>query len=211
MDQIPGIPGIDGIKMPYAPWHFINEAFVCFMNGYSYACIACVAVCFEEWLRTLLKASPKVHFEKLIADAKGQDIISEEELVSINAIREHRNKSVHYDRKYFPDFVRGVTTNLKDPTISYPVEPYPTEAHRELPAFAFMTVFAYFDLNTAIKFFQKRYPQNPSIIACVYKFTLLGIEGLEPDKVVLRLSEKTRVVKPKNRFSVLMKRILRKR
>jgi len=215
--QLPGIPGIDGFKLFYGSWHLLNEALTCFLNNEHYACIACLAASVELWLRRTLNSKRK--FKQLICQAKKNKIISDDEKKMLDELRKMRNMYIHFDRDSLPWAKSAKTARIKDRETTFSeidqlielqgikINPYPTDAHRDAIPLAVLAPISYLYLNSIIEFFRKRYPRRDSLIDSYYKFIILKMEGIDEDKVFIKLeANKKAKVKKINRLLASLRR-----
>lgn len=213
MIQLPGLPGIDGIKLHYGSWHLLNEALTCFINNEHYACIACLTASLELWLRREL--SSKKTFEKMIKQAKTTGIITHLEAVELNELRKTRNMYIHFDRTKLPRLESGKTAKFeykKGRLIKLyekEIDPYPTEALEDALPLGLLAFMSYLYLNNTIRFFMKRYPKKGTLIDSFYRFILTKIEGLDENKVFILLNKDKRAESSRiNRFLTSLREYL---
>lgn len=193
MDQLPGIPGIDGIELNYGSWHLLNEALTCFLNNEHYACIACLAGSLELWLKR--KLGSRKSFKNMIKQAEESGIITKSEATEFSRLRKTRNMYIHFDRARLPRFETGKTAEFQykkgqwKKLYEKELDPYPTNTHKDSLPLGFLAVTSYFCLNDAIRFYMKRYPRKDSLIDSYYRFILTNIEGLDENKVLVLLEK----------------------
>jgi hypothetical protein len=211
MDQIPGIPGINGIDLFYGSWHLLNEGLTCFVNREYFACLMCLSTSVELWLKRSLNSHEE--FVKLLEQAKEQKLIDEKEYYALNDLRKDRNSFVHFDIDKLPKSKNSKTKSVRiEPSwtdeqiekareiCSEEVDVYATAAHRDMLPLASVTVTSYFHLNTVTEFFQKRYPQQDSLIDTYYNFALIKIKGLNEEQIVFHLASKKKSKKSRFNF-----------
>jgi hypothetical protein len=202
MAQLPGIPGIDGVSLEYGSWHLLNEALTCFANNEYYACTACLSASLELWLKRTLKC--KTNFRRLIERAKKEGIISPNEACELQSLRKTRNMYIHFDRTELPHAKSVRTVKVKDSKRAFSevdelielqgkeIDPYPTDAHRDVIPLATLAPMSYVYLNSAIRFFMRRYPRKDQLIDSYYRFILIGMEGINENEMFIRLETNRR-------------------
>lgn len=67
------------------------------------------------------------------------------------------------------------------------VDPYPTEAHKHMLPLSLVAGSSYLNLNTVIRFFEKRYPRRDLLVNSYYRFFLQKIDGLDETQIALHL------------------------
>jgi len=154
VQYLEGISQVDGSEMNYGSWYLLNEAVSCYRNHEYYSCLSCLSTSTELWLRRELKASSRIELQKLIKKAEDHGVISKEESMDLDRLRETRNSYVHFDVKKLPKVSHVHKIGEEHITIN----PYPTERHKDaLPLFA-LGPTALITLNKIVSFFSKRYP-----------------------------------------------------
>lgn len=218
MDQIPGLPGIDGINLVYGSWHLLNEALTCYLNKVYFACLICLSTSVELWLKRELKSDDSL--ENLLKKAKSLKLIDDVEFESLNRLRNDRNSYVHFNIDKLPKSKHDKTTSTRieryrtaegiykeRELYKIEVDVYATPAHRDMFPLAVLAVLSYFHLNSVTKFFQKRYPCDDSLRHYYYNFTLLKIDGLDENEVVFQIAQTERAKKTKKHRSNFGERI----
>ncbi|MGD0028488.1 MAG: hypothetical protein ABSC91_06080 [Candidatus Bathyarchaeia archaeon] len=169
--EMEGISQVNGSEMNYGSWYLLNEAFSCFRNHEYYACLSCLSTSTELWLRRELKASSRIKLQKLIRTAEEHGLISKEESMELDKLRETRNSYVHFDMEKLPKVSHVHKIGVYESPFSSDsfaklsqeqetINPYPTERHKDaLPLFA-LGPTAFFTLNKIVTFFSKRYPNT---------------------------------------------------